>query len=143
MKKRGVSPLIATVLLIGFTVIIAASVWFWYGRIVTDQFMKQGALADIKTDCLSEIELQVLSVDKTTGNIEIKNTGTNLFNGVRILIDDGTKVLSEKEPFQPGQQKTIPVTISNDAKSITVMPMIVRQGVAGTCSDKKVIYDLT
>lgn len=141
MKKRGVSPLIATVLLIGFTVIIAVSVWFWYGRIVTDQFMKQGAIADIKSDCMSEIELQVLSIDASTGNIEIKNTGNKIFNGVKILIDENTP-LSEKESFQPGEQKTISVGAISGNRKVTVMPMIVRQGVPGTCPDKKVIYDL-
>ncbi|MBS3155544.1 hypothetical protein J4404_03550 [Candidatus Woesearchaeota archaeon] len=142
MRKRGISPLIATVLLIGFTVIIAVSIWLWYGRIVTDQFMKQGAIAQIKSDCFSEIELQVLSVDASTGNIEIKNSGNKIFNGVRVLIDEQTP-LSEKESFQPGEQKTITVTGINANSKVTVMPMIVRQGVPGTCSDKKVTYQVS
>ena len=142
MRKRGISPLIATVLLIGFTVIIAVSIWLWYGRIVTDQFMKQGAIAQIKSDCFSEIELQVLSVDASTGNIEIKNSGNKIFNGVRVLIDEQTP-LSEKESFQPGEQKTITVTGINANNKVTVMPMIVRQGVPGTCSDKKVTYQVS
>jgi len=145
MKKRGISPLIATVLLIGFAVIIAVSVWLWYSNIVTSQFMKQGALSQIQTDCLSDIELQVINagISGTNINIEIKNSGNKLFNGVRILINDGEKVDSIKEMFNPSDQKTISVPTITGAESVSVMPMIVRQGVPGTCADKKVKYDLT
>lgn len=149
MKKRGISPLIATVLLIGFAVIIAVSVWMWYGNIVKGQFMKQGALAQIQSDCLTEIELQVISANpsaSSTGSditIEIKNSGNKIFNGIRILVNNGEDVLSVKETFNPTEDKSITVTSKIfSPESVAVMPMIVRQGVPGTCSDKKVVYDL-
>ena len=153
MKKRGkgVSPLIATVLLIGFTVVIAVAVWMWYGNIVKGQFMKQGAISAIEQSCLTDIELQVISASRNTNtqtiDIEIKNSGNKLFNGIRVLVNGGTDVLSDKESFKPSEQKIISVkpskvSVSNtEPKSIEVMPMIVRQGVPGTCSDKKVKYN--
>lgn len=144
MNKRGISPLIATVLLIGFAVIIAVSVWMWYGNILQGQFMKQGALSDIQSDCLSEIKLDVVSASKS-GNIvtiDIKNSGNKLFNGVRVLVNGGVDVLREKETFKPGEQKTIEVTATQDPEYIEVMPMIVRQGVPGTCSEQGVKYKL-
>ncbi|MDD5650993.1 MAG: hypothetical protein PHF86_11345 [Candidatus Nanoarchaeia archaeon] len=146
MMKKAVSPLIATVLLIGFTVIIAAAIWMWYGRVVTEEYMKQGALTQIQTDCLSEIELQVVgvSVNGDILNIEIKNNGNKIFNGIRVLVNSGEEVLSVKEGFNPSEQKSVEVkTKISSVNTVTVMPMIVRQGVPGTCSDKKVIYDLT
>ncbi len=152
MKKRGkgVSPLIATVLLIGFSVIIAVAVWMWYGNVVQGQFMKQGAISAINQACLTDIELQVISASKGTDtiDIEIKNTGNKIFNGIRVLVNGGEDVLSDKESFKPSEQKIIsvkpdPSKVSvSSATSIEVMPMIVRQGVPGTCSDKKIKYNL-
>ncbi|MBS3163407.1 hypothetical protein J4427_01840 [Candidatus Woesearchaeota archaeon] len=146
MKKRGkgISPLIATVLLIGFTVIIAVSVWMWYGDIVRGQFMKQGALSDIEQSCMSDIFLEVPSASKSGSDVTvtIRNSGNKIFNGVRVLVNDGEQVLSEKESFSPSEEKTITVTASVSADSIEVMPMIVRQGVPGTCSEKGVKYKL-
>lgn len=147
MKKRGVSPLIATVLLIGFAVIVAAAVWMWYGNIVKGQFMKQGALSEIESACLSDIDLQVVSASKsgTDITIDIKNSGNKIFNGIRVIVNGGEDVLSEKETFKPTEQKSLTVKTSKAGiipKDITVMPMIVRQGVPGTCSDKGVKYTL-
>ena len=34
MKKRGISPLIATVLIIGFTIVLAAAIFQWGGSLV-------------------------------------------------------------------------------------------------------------
>lgn len=143
MKKRGVSPLIATVLLIGFAVIIAVSVWLWYSNIVQGEFMKQGALSQIQTDCLSDIELQIISASAADGNIDIKNSGNKLFNGIRVLINDGESVSSIQETFNPGDQKTINIPAISEADRVSVMPMIVRQGVPGTCSEKKVTSKLS
>lgn len=142
MKKKGISPLIATVLLIGFTVVIAVSIWMWYGNIVKEQFMKQGALSEIESDCLSEIELQIISATSTS--VDIKNNGNKVFNGVRIIVNgDTTQVLSEKETFKSGEQKTLEfVTNVVSPDNIEVMPMIVRQGVPGTCSEKGVKFTL-
>lgn len=144
--KKGVSPLIATVLLIGFTVILAASIWFWYGRVVTEQFMKESALSAIQSDCLSDIEIQIISAELSgnTINIEIKNNGNKFFNGVQVLVNDGVDVLSVKEGFAPAEQKIIEAKtdIQENPTKVAVMPMIVRSGVPGTCSDKKQVYDL-
>ena len=146
MRKRGISPLIATVLLIGFAVIVAVTVWMWYGNIIQGQFMKQGAISEIETACLSDIELQVTDASKsgTSISIDIKNSGNKIFNGVRVIVNGGEDVLSEKETFKPTEQKSITVNAKEGTTPdfIEVMPMIVRQGVPGTCSEKGVKYSL-
>ena len=42
MKKRGISPLIATVLLIGFTIVLAALVFRWGGQFFNSQTEQTG-----------------------------------------------------------------------------------------------------
>ena len=57
MKKKGISPLIATVLLIGFVVIIAASVYFWYDNVLKGEMEKRGAQSEIEADVGDVINL--------------------------------------------------------------------------------------
>lgn len=141
MNKKAISPLIATVLLIGFTVIIAVAVWMWYGSIIREQMEKEGALNEIKTDCTTQISLMVLSAQNINGAVlEIKNDGTALFNGIRIITQSDGKSLVEKESFSPGEQKSL--TFQGITGKIDIMPMIVRQGVTGTCAEKKVTVEV-
>ncbi|MDD5133602.1 MAG: hypothetical protein PHD81_00425 [Candidatus Nanoarchaeia archaeon] len=142
MNKKAISPLIATVLLIGFTVIIAVAIWMWYGSIIREQMQKDGALNEIKTDCTTQISLIILSAQKVSGNavLEIKNDGTALFNGIRIMVQSNGESLVEKESFSPGEQKSL--TFPGKTGKLDVMPMIVRQGVTGTCAEKKVTVDI-
>ncbi|MBT4630788.1 hypothetical protein HOC06_01015, partial [Candidatus Woesearchaeota archaeon] len=37
MKKRGVSPLVATVILVAIVIIIALLLWFWYNNFLEEQ----------------------------------------------------------------------------------------------------------
>lgn len=151
MKKRGVSPLIATVLLIGFVIMIAVAVFFWYNNLVKGEIEKEGAKSEIDVDCASLIDLNVLDVspsgDKYT--ITIVNTGSEVFNGIRFLAYYGNDniVLSEKEMFAVGETKDIIITcdecVGKSIDKVEIMPIIVRKGIPGTCSSKKISYDLT
>ncbi len=155
MKKRGISPLIATVLLIGFVVIIAASVYLWYGDIVKGEILKRGAMADIEADCASVIDIDVSDADFLSStdevSVTVRNVGAELFHGLRVIVDypDGNVVLSEKEMFKPGDEKELTLncidcsSMAGTPNQIEVMPVIVRQGVPGTCSNKKIVYNLT
>ncbi len=152
MKKKAVSPLIATVLLIGFTVAIGVFVYLWYGSFIKEQTEKQGALSEIKTACASEIEISVSSVCKSSSGLKlnVKNEKSNIIHGIRARItgDVGTELKTEKESFGPLEEKQLEVNYDIDKvgsvlKFAEVMPLIVRQGVAGTCSEQLVKYDLS
>lgn len=150
-KKRGISPLIATVLLVGFVIIIAVAVYLWYGNIIKGELVKRSALAEIDSDCEALISLSVSDAAYSGSGIvvTIKNTGSEIFNGVRVLADysDKNVVLSEKEMFKPGEVKELTFSCDecggSSPNKIEVMPMIVRQGIPGTCSSKKVVYNLS
>lgn len=51
MKKKAISPLIATVLLIGFTVSLTVLVMTWGKSFITEKATKEGALAEARIDC--------------------------------------------------------------------------------------------
>jgi flagellin-like protein len=88
MEKRGISPLIATVILIGFVIAVAAVIFFWGKSYIVETAQKEGALSETKLKC-NDVKFEVLS-DATeifSGNLELENKG-----GVEI---SGFKVRSE------------------------------------------------
>ncbi len=88
MYKRGISPLIATILLIGFTVILSFIVVNWI----------QGSIEDQTDDPVFDVELQNICLAAQTDfeffffensfvgySINVKNTGPNDFDDVKVL----------------------------------------------------------
>ena len=58
--KKGVSPLIATVLLIAFSVALGAVVMNWGTMYVQDTSSRAGALSDSKVACSNEVSLSFM-----------------------------------------------------------------------------------
>ncbi|MEW6063096.1 MAG: archaellin/type IV pilin N-terminal domain-containing protein [Nanoarchaeota archaeon] len=146
--KRGVSPLIATVLLIGFTIAIGVIVYLWYGNIVKEQAEKQSALSEIRSDCATGIAISVNDACLSSGNIlkvTVRNEKNLLIHGIRVRLNgDISELKTEKEALNGLEEKQIDVRYNDEVgtiNNIEVMPLIVRQGVAGTCSEQLVKYD--
>lgn len=75
--RKGVSPLIATVLLIGITVTLTGAVMMWGQRFVMEKTQKEGARAEAQLDCMS-VEF---TVDKSCASgSDLKVTVRNLKN---------------------------------------------------------------
>ncbi|MFW6230892.1 MAG: archaellin/type IV pilin N-terminal domain-containing protein [Nanoarchaeota archaeon] len=65
MNKKGISPLIATVLLIAFAVALGAVVMNW-GRSYVEETAKQsGQTSDTKVTCAQQVKLEIVEVAKT------------------------------------------------------------------------------
>lgn len=100
MEKRGVSPLIASVLLISFVIIMFVLVSTWVRRSAIEPSMQAGGekLASM-LDCMNtEIEIiDVCSNTDKTLNIKVDNIGdTNLIGlGLRVIGDDKASALEE------------------------------------------------
>jgi flagellin-like protein len=92
-QKRGISPLIATILLIGFTVVLAAVVltWGqgWFGGLT------EGTTESTSKDlaCINEgtIELTNVCEDGTNTKVTIMNTGQKTVSG-QVVVDSETPV---------------------------------------------------
>ena len=52
--RRGVSPLVATVLLVALVIIIAILIWLWYGKFIEDIQNKQQL--DLEMACVQDVE---------------------------------------------------------------------------------------
>ena len=64
VNEKGLSPLIATVLLIGFAIAIAILIWFWYGNFLKNQAEKEKSLTEGKLACSQEVNFQVKKINE-------------------------------------------------------------------------------
>jgi len=95
-EKKGVSPLIATVLLIGLVVVIAMIIFFWYGNYLEDVLEKQGI--DLESSCAQDVEIYlpsdeiecVLSGENSVVNLYIENVGNTEIKGLNVIYSSDT-----------------------------------------------------
>ncbi len=89
INKKGISPLIATVLLIGFTVALAAFVITWGGEFVQNTVQDTEERSNRATKCVNDLNFEIEKVTcgagKTIvidnrGNIDIKNIAFRFFD---------------------------------------------------------------
>ena len=84
-NKKGISPLIATVLIIGFTIVIAALVITWGTNLFRETQERTGETSELNLACadvLSTIDVRVTNLDESTGTFDL-----TLDNGVTREID--------------------------------------------------------
>lgn len=135
--KKGISPLIATVLLIGFVVAIGAIVMLWGKGFVTERAEKSGELSKAQLDC-TQVNLKFLNL--VSGRVTFENRGTvdiNAFKvkyyGVSADVKDFEDIYAEVPPLG---RIEIP---GKGANSIDVIPSIKPKGFGAPlvpCSDK-------
>jgi len=146
-NKKGISPLIATVLLIGFAVAIAILVWFWYGNVIKEQAEKTGATSQGKLACASEVKYTIknacYSSSGTTNNIlfTIENKGTSIDDlRVRIEGTSSTETVSLGNSIGTTETKQTSAQYSSavgNVKKVAFSPIVFRQNAPTVCSDKE------
>ncbi len=85
-EKKGVSPLIATVILVGIVVLIAILIWFWYGKYLEDVLEKQKV--DLEASCVQDVEFSVydFSCDSEKRiSFRLENKGDINIRGVQVV----------------------------------------------------------
>ncbi len=84
-SKRGVSPFVATILLVGFVIVIIIVIWLWSRNIYVEQAQKEGALAQEQIKC-NDVKIEV---ERRGGTIEVRNIGTLPIRGFKLREDLG------------------------------------------------------
>lgn len=106
--KKGVSPLIATTVLVGFAVAITTVIFFFGTDILEDIKQKQGATADISMKCtgmhfkVTEAEGQTIALDND-GQEEIKAFMLRIMGAGGVIAVDNHHKIS----IQPGSRGKI------------------------------------
>ena len=132
-SKKGMSPLIATVLVIAFAVAIGVMILNW-----TSDISKTTTTSP--TDYCDGVSLSVNSVvcyDGSSIVLHAKNTGTKKFDGVMIKSstpngDLDFKIKDSAMIARESIDKTVPFT-GNEGVSIQIVPFINVDGSAVAC----------
>ena len=119
--RRGVSPLIATVLLIAFAVALGAVVMNWGKTYVEEQAEHAGSKSNTEIKCEIDIDLKVKEIrgspkicynnGSTNASVEVmlENRGSESIEGIRLLVigtnEEVYSVDLNESSLDPGEVK--------------------------------------
>ena len=136
-KSRGVSPVIATVLLIAIVFVLAVIIFLWARGFVTEGVEKFGRAVEFACDDI------VFEAGYFDGSIEITNKGNVPIYGLNIKDISAGEVFATEifdGTITSGQGKRIDFNPKSGSTKINVVPMILGETksgkVAHTCSDE-------
>lgn len=145
MKKKGISPLIATVLILGFTVALAAIIMTW-GTSFTKKMQEQTEeTADIQVKCATDVAFDIKSVcntSKTDYKVLIENNGNQDIKKwiVRLYASDtdvesySCDTAADCEIGKFGLKQVKAVTTKSGIKKVEAIPIILSGNKDITCS---------
>ena len=147
-SKKGISPIIATMLLIGIVVILAIIIFLWLKGFTREVVTKNLGFGEKNIELVCEDVVMTSSYDSSTtvNKVYISNNGNAPIYGVnikRIFTDGGydtVKVLSGEEYISIKQGKTIPLSTGTgtntqldilNVKRIIVIPVLLGNSDSG------------
>tara|TARA_Y100000310_G_C20657696_1_gene802858 strand:- start:953 stop:1441 length:489 start_codon:yes stop_codon:yes gene_type:complete len=140
-NRKGISPLIATVLLIGLVVAVVASIMLWSRTIIKEEIEKRAPIAQGKLTCQTEVGIDVeevcIPLDTRRIRVKIRNTKDRIIPKVRgRVIDDEGKSYTEdwsEKTITGFERKTIYFGFRSDftPKFIEIIPIIFQEGDGG------------
>lgn len=150
-NKKGISPLIATVLLIGFAIALAILVYFWWGNILREQAQKQ--LVEAPIICAEQVELSAKDATcynevSPTGDyfvlLYLENKGSVTIDDLRVRIIGATSsttvTIGEGLKKTQTKQTSVPYNIGTigQVKQVVVEPILIRGGKSTTCREQAI-----
>ena len=146
MQKRGISPLIATILIIGFTILLTALVMQWVTSLFKGTQEQSASISEEKTKCASISNLVVAILSQNPVKIRLDNNNDINIGGFVLRQYAGDSLLVEKreEPIDALGSKIIIFTSTNlTVTKIDLFPMIkLTDGRIAAC-DAKVTKDIS
>ena len=135
MNKRGISPLIATVLIIGFTIVLAVLVITWISGTVEDATDDTDCMVEAENKCLASVG--DISLSGIAGSaLTITNDGSTVFSQIHAvdLDADGATIgtVYEVSGGLGAYDTDNAHPIDGFAESVRVIPTVV--GDDGACS---------
>lgn len=147
-SKKGVSPLIATVLLIAFAVALGVVVMNWGKDYVETTAKDTSEKVDADMSCQMDIELKVKEIGKTekicynnlTGGFMelefmLENTGRNPIQGIRVIaIDENDEIKQhDNETFAIGagsvsEKYNLNTTLTGSLQFVEFIPLVEVKG---------------
>ena len=152
LNKRGISPLIATVLIIGFTIALAAVIISW-GQTFTRQIQQETETSsNEQIACATEVVFDVTNgcqiAGSPTGNVKVivKNDGSRIINKFLIRSYQAADNVAQNELQFGTNGNGIPAfgiesetyapsyTLVGSTKMVELIPVVTIEGKQVTCS---------
>ena len=149
MNKRGMSPLIATVLLIGLAVALAVFVIFWGTGIIRQEIDKTAGFAAGKIDCQTKVEIDVTKARCSAGIVivsiqNIREEKLPDFRG-RVVGDKGASSSLAGVALDSYASKDIGFVYDSvnvgKPKAIEVIPVVYEGNDLVTCDASKIAIE--
>ncbi len=147
MKKRGVSPLVATVILVAIVIIIALLLWFWYNNFLEEQRSK--AQVELTQECVQNTELQVRSAScienlgTYTIALDLSNTGSSKITSFIFSIDSYSDSVSRGSGkiLDPGTSldytlQTNSTELDGAPQEVKIIPVVSKGNHKKNCEDQ-------
>lgn len=148
--RKGVSPLIASVLLVGFTVAITAMIIIWGRTFTTEKAEKEKAISEAQLNC-QNLDFTVTSASYSKGamalSLGIKNKGMTTIDSFVFRVNSGGSVVESGEKVEGIQERILSVEDSafsgiDSVSQVEIIPKIkVARNYYIPCSTKSRVVD--
>tara|TARA_Y100000310_G_C20342990_1_gene650701 strand:- start:141 stop:617 length:477 start_codon:yes stop_codon:yes gene_type:complete len=125
MNRRGISPVIASVLLIALVLVLAAIIFLWARGFISEQIEKFGTpIEDLCAEVNFDIEVVASNVSY---NFEVANRGNVPIHNFDIKEIKGGESEIQKFKFgvDEGESVRRPVSLKTDTEKIVVYPSLI------------------
>lgn len=130
LEKKGISPVIATILLISLTVVIGVIIFLWFRGMTQEVITKSGG-KNIELVC-DDVQFEV---DYSNGKLFISNTGNIPIFGIYVkeykessYSTKYIKELSEEWPssgINQGERISLEISFGGDVEKIILIPELI------------------
>ncbi len=151
-NNKGISPLIATVLLIGFTVVLGALLYLWLSGTVSLQ-AKKGEL-QCGPDDIAELQFSVPSCEVANNELKLRinNQGSKKIDGFWVAMRDSTTNSGitplDVHNIKPGSEDDLGYNLQGSLAGATslnveLIPVIIEDSNVKTCASNSVKVECT
>ena len=148
VNKKGVSPLVASILLVAIVIVIAFLVFWWYGDYVAENLDKSGITAD--QACMQDVGFSITNVNclhnsSDTNKLvyfDLENTGDIGLSAFKVSIDgnlaDDVKSISQevREGVTSKLSFEYDFDVVGNTLTTDIVPLIWAGGGTKYCKDK-------
>ncbi|MBS3159498.1 hypothetical protein J4436_01805 [Candidatus Woesearchaeota archaeon] len=144
IQKKGISPLIATVLIVGFVIVLAVVFWVFLREEVAKRIEKSKATDLAKVTCAQSVGISASECSFVSNKLKFSVEGIKdkILVGVRVrFYSDGTAdTLLHEQQIDKGDKVNIALDLPgvSAVDSIEVIPVIMEGGWELTCPDQLV-----
>lgn len=138
LTKKGISPLVATVVLVGIVVAVIVIITLWGKGVQEDLQKKQGGIALAEVSCTG-VSIDVSDV--SSSSVTVSNNGDHELAGVILVAKGGDDMQSQlfMQVIEPGDARSFPFTGIPGVGSVEEVAVIpaVGLGINRPCTEQQ------